>query len=284
MPAPTTVEDLWSLVWKSGLVEVEQLTAYSQNLQGPDAPDSPQELALRLIYDGLLTRFQAGQLLLGRWQGFTLGKYRLLERLGEGGMGAVYLAAHIHMRRRVALKVLPPDRCAEPMALERFYREARAAAALNHTNIARAHDVDHEGSLHFLVMEYVDGSSLQEIVSKTGPLSVPRALHYLRQAALGLQHAHENGLVHRDIKPGNLLVDRQGTVKLLDMGLARFFTDKNDNLTKELNAKCILGTADYIAPEQAMDSHNADIRSDIYSLGFTGYFLLAGSSPFGEGA
>ena len=286
MAAPATIEDLWGLLWKSGLVETQQLTAYGQKIQQENgaAPETAEQLAQRLILDGLVTRFQAGQLLLGRWQGFTLGKYRLLERLGEGGMGAVYLAAHIHMRRRVAIKVLPPDKCKEPAALERFYREARAAAALDHPNIARAHDVDHEGRLHFLVMEYVDGASLQDIVAKSGPLPVPRALHYLRQAALGLQHAHESGLIHRDIKPGNLLVDRQGVVKILDMGLARFFADKSDNLTKELDAQSILGTADYIAPEQAMDSHSADIRSDLYSLGFTGYFLLTGTTPFGDGS
>jgi eukaryotic-like serine/threonine-protein kinase len=285
MAEPATIDDFWNLLWKSGLVDTKQLTVYGQNLQNdPEPPESPGELALRLIQDGLVTRFQAGQLLLGRWQGFTLGKYRLLERLGEGGMGAVYLAAHVQMRRRVAIKVLPPDRRMEPAALERFYREARAAAALNHPNIAHAHDVDHEGNLHFLVMEYVDGSSLQEIVSKKGPLPVPRALHYLQQAALGLQHAHANGLIHRDIKPGNLLVDRHGVIKILDMGLARFFSDKSDNLTKELDAQSILGTADYIAPEQAMDSHSADIRADIYSLGFTGYFLLTGATPFSDGS
>src|SRR5207302_11244372 len=129
-----------------------------------------------------------------------------------------------------------------------------------------------DGKLHCLVMEYVDGPSLPEMVHRTGPLDVARACHYMAQAALGLQHAHEAGLVHRDVKPGNLLVDRGGTVKVLDLGLARFFNDDTDNITKK-HDESVLGTADYLAPEQALDS-NVDIRADIYSLGATFYFLL----------
>src|SRR5947209_1730504 len=137
--------------------------------------------------------------------------------------------------------------------------------------------------LLFLVMEHVDGASLQEIVKKAGPMNVLRAAHYMRQAALGLQHAHETaGLVHRDIKPGNILVDRTGTVKVLDMGLARFFHDETDDLTRKHDEN-VLGTADYLAPEQALDSHGVDIRADIYSLGATFYFLLTGNTPFNEG-
>ena len=132
-------------------------------------------------------------------------------------------------------------------------------------------------------MEHVDGASLQEIIKKTGPMDVLRACHYIRQAALGLQHAHETaGLVHRDIKPGNILVDRNGIVKILDMGLARFFHDEEDILTKKYDEN-VLGTADYLAPEQALDSHAVDIRADIYSLGATFYFCLTGRTPFAEG-
>ena len=166
--------------------------------------------------------------------------------------------------------------------IERFYREARAAAALDHPNIVRAYDIDREegepgqNTLHYLVMEFVDGASLQDIISRSGPLSPERAAHYIKQAAQGLQHAHEAGLVHRDIKPGNLLLDRTGTVKVLDLGLARFFEPGKDNVTERYDEKnAVLGTADYLAPEQARGDA-VDIRADIYSLGATFYFLLTG--------
>src|SRR5262249_23837346 len=186
-------------------------------------------------------------------------------------------------KRLVALKVLPTDKLAEPSSLERFVREARAAAALDHPNIVRAHDIDADGDLHFLVMEYVDGSSLQEIVKKFGPMDPVRTAHYIAQAAEGLQHAHEAGWIHRDVKPGNLLLDRSGTIKILDMGLARFFHDEAGGLTKKYEKNAVLGTADYLAPEQAVNSSDVDIRADIYSLGATLYFLLTGRGPFDQG-
>jgi serine/threonine protein kinase len=282
MAAPTTTEQFLELVCKSGLVEASALNNYlaSQTAAGA-LPADPSQLARALVRDGLLTRFQAEQLLTGKTKGFVLaGKYKLLEHLGSGGMGSVYLCEHISMRRRVAIKVLPIAHAKDQSYLERFYREARAVAALDHPNIVRAHDIDHDGNLHFLVMEYVDGASLQEIVSRHGPLSVARAANYISQAAWGLQHAHEAGLVHRDIKPGNILVDRSGTVKVLDMGLARFFHD-DDNLSKRFD-ETVLGTSDYLAPEQTLDS-NVDIRADIYSLGATFYFCLTGQTLFGEG-
>src|SRR5262249_29105231 len=170
-----------------------------------------------------------------------------------------------------------------PAVVERFEREARAVATLDHPSIVKVHDVDTDGELHYLVMEFVEGSTLHDIVKKKGPMDFLRAAHYVFQTALGLQHAHEAGLVHRDIKPGNLLLDRGGGVKILDLGLARFFHDQGDNLTREHDARSILGTADYLAPEQALDSHNVDIRADIYGLGMTFYYLLAGKAPFAEG-
>src|SRR6267378_2352289 len=197
-------------------------------------------------------------------------------------MGDVYLCEHIRMGRKVALKVLPRQQAEDPASLERFYREAKAVALLDHPNIVRAHDIDHEDKLHFLVLEFVDGVNLHDFVKKNGTLSPARAAHYIRQAALGLQHAHEAGLVHRDIKPGNLLLDRQGTVKLLDMGLARFFHEDKPEFIKEYEVGYIIGTGDYIAPEQIIDSR-VDIRADIYSLGGTLYYLLTGKSPFQDG-
>jgi serine/threonine protein kinase len=182
----------------------------------------------------------------------------------------------------VALKILPPSQSKDPDAVARFYREARAVACLNHPNIVRCHDIDCERDLHFIVLEYVDGSNMHDIVRRHGPMAIVRAAHYIRQAALGLQHAHESGLVHRDIKPGNILLDRNGVVKLLDMGLARFFDDEEENLSYDQEAGSALGTADYVAPEQVHDSR-VDIRADIYGLGVTFYYLLSGKSPFSQG-
>ena len=283
MPAPATIDDLLDLVQKSGVVDEARLKAHIQKLNESSAvPTEPSKLARVLVRDGLLTYFQAEQLLQGKWKRFTIGKYKVLERIGAGGMGQVFLCEHKLMRRRVAVKVLPTVKAEDPASRDRFYREARAVAAVDHPNLVRAYDIDQDENLHFLVMEYVDGTNLHDLVKKFGSLNTPRACHYIYGAAVGLQHAHEMGLVHRDIKPGNILVDRSGVVKILDMGLARFFHDEDDVLTKKYNED-VLGTADYLSPEQAVDSHSVDIRADIYSLGATFYFLLAGNQPFPEG-
>jgi serine/threonine protein kinase len=284
MSAPVTREEFLDLVRRSEVLEGERLESFAQSLSDSGtALDQPKIVAERMIKDGLLTVFQAKQILAGKWRRFRLsGKYKLLETIGAGGMGAVYLCKHIFMDRFVALKILPTDKLQDPSSLERFYREARAAGALDHPNIVRAYDIDQDDKTHFLVMEYVDGASLQEIVGKHGKMDPIRAANYIRQAALGLQHAHEAGLVHRDIKPGNLLVDRNGTVKVLDLGLARFFDARKDNVTERYDDGAVLGTADYLAPEQAM--HNkVDIRADIYSLGATFFFMLTGRAPFEDG-
>jgi WD40 repeat protein/tRNA A-37 threonylcarbamoyl transferase component Bud32 len=285
MPAPVSVDDFLELGYKAGLFDKTAIEAFRQRCEGNGpAPTSAGEVAAALMRDGLLTKFQADHLLNGKWRGFIIaGKYRLQQRVGAGGMGSVYLCEHIIMKQQRALKVLPASQAEDKAALDRFHREARAAGALDHPNIVRTFDIDHEDKLHFLVMEYVDGSNLQEIIKRFGPMDMLRAAHYIAQAAEGLQHAHEAGIVHRDIKPGNLLLDRTGTVKILDMGLARFFHDDRDQLTKQYDATSVLGTADYLAPEQALDSHAVDIRADIYSLGATLYYMLAGQSPFQDG-
>ncbi len=282
MSAPATIEEFLSVLDRTSLLEQKAVRDYVEGLRTSGRlPGDPKDLAKAMVRDGLLTFFQAQQVVQGKTKGFTIaGKYKLLEHLGEGGMGSVYLCEHVSMRRRVAIKVLPLAKAKDASYLERFYREARAVAALDHVHIVRAHDIDHDGKLHFLVMEYVDGSSLQQIVQKGGPMDVIRACHYIAQAALGLQAAHEAGLVHRDIKPGNILVDRNGLVKILDLGLARFFND-DDNLSKKYE-ETVLGTTDYLAPEQAVDS-SVDIRADVYSLGATFYYLLTGRTLFGEG-
>ena len=184
-------------------------------------------------------------------------------------MGAVYLCEHTLMHRLVAVKVLPMDKiAADKTAKERFYREARAAAALDHPNIVHAYDIDEADGLHFLVMEFVDGLSLQEIIAgyvqRRQFFDPIRAAHYIAQGAAGLTHAAEMNVIHRDIKPGNLLLDRSGGgERFWDMGLARFFDHRHDGLTQKYDDGCILGTADYLAPEQAMNDP-VDIRTDIY--------------------
>jgi serine/threonine protein kinase len=281
MPAPTTTNELLDLLHKSELVTTARLEAFL--CEFPPRGMQPRDLVKSLIHGGLITQFQGDQLLQGKWRGFTLGKYRVLERIGSGGMGTVYLCEHAMVGRKVAVKVLPTSQSNNPAALGRFYREARAAGVLDHPNLVKAHDIDQEGGLHFLVMDYVDGSSLQAIVSKFGPFSVPRAIEYTRQAAIGLAHAHGSGLIHRDIKPANIMLERNGTIRVLDLGLARFFNDNTDMLTVKYDDKHVLGTADYVAPEQALNSHDVDIRADIYSLGCTLYYCLTGQPPFPEG-
>jgi serine/threonine protein kinase len=282
MKVPSTVEAFLDLVRKSGLVEPFRLRASLEQFQTlPEKPTSAQEMAKLMLRYGILTRFQSEQLLSGRWRGFTMGKYTLLEWLGSGGMGYVYLAEHRYMRRLVALKVLPTTLAQERWFLECFYREAQAIASLDHPNIVRAYDIDYDGTLHYLVMEYVDGPSLQKLVGRHGPISPLRAAHYVRQAALGLQHAHDMGMVHRDMKPANVLLDRRGNIKLLDMGLAYFARMKEaESVAARELIKRMVGTDDYLAPEQILDSDNVDIRADIYGLGGTLYFLLTRKSPF----
>src|SRR5262245_1629614 len=287
---PATIDAFLDLVRKSGMVEDNVLALYMKGLSTQGVrPDKAHRLARRMIEDGLLTTFQAEQFLKGRYRGFAIGNYRILERIAHGGMGTVYLAEHIHMSRRMAVKVLPHELAKNQPVLERFYREARAAAALQHPNLIRATDVDCAEGVHYIVMEYIEGVNLQNLVDRRGPLSVERAANYIGQVACGLQFAHQvAGMVHRDIKPANLMLDRSGTVKILDMGLARmrgagFFNAQIDEITRKHNDQNVLGTADYIAPEQALDSQAADIRADIYSLGATFYFCLTGVPPFPEG-
>jgi serine/threonine protein kinase/WD40 repeat protein len=284
MTAPATIDDFLDVVRKSNQIDVDRLTAYlEQRRQTDTLPPDPRKLAALLIRDGLLTNFQAEQFLQGKYRGFHFGGYRILERLGVGGNGAVYLAEHEVMKRRAAIKILPSDLAGDPGVLERFRREAQAAAALDHPNIVRAYDFRQEGNVHFLVMEYVDGPNLEEVMRRNGPLAVAAACDYARQAAVGLQHAHEAGLVHRDVKPANLLVDGIGTVKVLDLGLARFSPNGAESLTKQFDENVVMGTADYLAPEQALNLHDVDHRADVYSLGATLYTLLAGEPPFHAG-
>ncbi|MFO0825774.1 MAG: serine/threonine-protein kinase [Gemmataceae bacterium] len=282
MPEPPRTGDaVLELVRKSALVADETLDAFVEQSASVLTDASPEAIAAQLVDAGHLTPFQAKAILLGKTRGFHLGPYRILDQIGSGGMGHVFLAEHEHMRRRVAVKVLPPRLALDKVMVERFYREARAVAALDHPNIIRAHDVACDRTTHYLVMEYVEGRSLaQRLAASQGPIPIGEACSYILQAAAALQHAHTKGVVHRDIKPGNILVDREGVVKVLDMGLARFFDDDRDRITEDLDKGTVMGTADYVAPEQLLDSATADNRADIYSLGATFYHLVTGRPPF----
>jgi serine/threonine protein kinase/WD40 repeat protein len=249
----------------------------------PEAKDSdPKVLGRVLLQRGWLTRFQISMAASGKGKELSIGAYRLLDKLGEGGMGQVFKARHKHMNRLVALKLMRKEKLSSVNSVQRFYQEVQAAAALVHPNIALAFDAGQAGSSHFFSMEFVDGPDLARLVREKGPLPVTQACDFIRQAALGLQHAHERGLVHRDVKPSNLLVSSEGgkpTVKILDLGLARLGDSfqKERGLTKMGQ---VIGTPDYLAPEQALDAHNVDTRADVYSLGCSLFFLLAGRAPY----
>ena len=272
-----------ALLNKSQLCENAKLKASLSELSrmAGGKPIKLDQLTTHLLEDGLISEWHIKKLVTGKYKGFFLGKYKLLRLLGTGGMSTVYLAQHTIFDQQRAIKVLPRDRVADKTYLQRFFREGRAAAALNDKNIVRVYDIGNEGDTHYLVMEYVKGEDIYEMVKKRGPLPFDRSIDYMIQALTGLQHAHDTELVHRDVKPANLLVTEDGVVKILDLGLALFQED-DSSLTVMHNER-VLGTADYLSPEQAVDSHNLDHRSDIYSAGCTLYFMLTGKPPFFEG-
>jgi serine/threonine protein kinase len=272
MPIPGNAQEFLSVVEKSGLLRQTELEDYRFRTTADPSP--PDRVAKWMLMEGRLTPFQVGLLLAGKSRPFFVGPYKVLSRIGNGSMGVVYLCEHRETHSRAAVKVLQNRRVADEVALERFQREARAAAALNHPNVVHAVGFGRDNHVHYLAMEYIDGRSLKDCVRAEGPLPAAQAAEYLRQAALGVQYAHEAGLIHRDIKPSNLMIDRQGTVKLLDLGLARF-SESDIDLTRGAP----LGSMVYTAPEQALDSHAVDVRADIYSLGATFYFAITGRPP-----
>lgn len=278
MPPPATANEFLDLVRKSGVLNDEKF----QDLfpDDSDLPADPRECAQRLVKAELLTTYQATQLLAGKSRGFCLGPYKIQRPLGQGGMGTVYLAEHEELNRKVALKVLHGDKAMDKLVLERFLREARAAAALDHPNIVRIHDVGQQGTIRYLVMEYVAGETLEALLQKGGAMGLSRGVDYVSQAAAGLQHAYEKGFIHRDIKPANLMLTTDGVIKILDMGLARSTTQERDKLTEALDEGSVTGTPDFISPEQAMNVATVDIRADIYSLGATFFALVTGKPPF----
>ncbi|MFH1924443.1 MAG: serine/threonine-protein kinase, partial [Planctomycetota bacterium] len=292
---PVSLEQFVDNLIASGLFAAAELAAFQDKLAPDKRPKDAQGLARELNRAGKLTKYQAAQVYQGKAKGLVLGDYVILDEIGHGGMGQVFKAWRREMERTVALKILPAKRVESRASVERFHREVKAAARLEHPNIVAAYDAGEAEGIHFLVMQYVEGQDLAHVVAERGPLPVEEAVDYVIQAARGLEYAHRQGVVHRDIKPGNLLLDSEGTVKVLDLGLARiregtgaFFAEKGacpptppatapDALTQSGQ---VMGTYDYMAPEQAQDTHSADHRADIYSLGCTLFRLLTGRKPY----
>lgn len=278
-PVPSAHEFLHYLS-ESKLIPPLELDAFLNQHRGIEEGDATA-LIDTLLDQGRLNEFQVSRLVVGQTFGLMLGHYRIVERLGAGGMGVVYKAEHIHMKRTVALKILATEDDRSSVFLQRFYSEMQALAVLRHPNIVLAFDAGEVDIpyastkvLRYLVMEYVTGRNLEQFVLDEGALGIAQACQYVRQVAEGLRHAHEHGLVHRDIKPSNLLVTPQDQVKILDFGLARLCRRRCTE------AHAMLGTVDYMAPEQARDARAVDIRADLYGLGGVLYWLLAGQKPF----
>ncbi|MEL7497969.1 MAG: serine/threonine-protein kinase [Planctomycetota bacterium] len=286
MSEPSSAKSFLRLLEMSGIVDKEDLKpaiqSINQRRKETGAAITANSLSQHLIESGLITNWHAEYLLSGKYKGFFLGKYKLQGHLGTGGMSKVYLAEHKISGHLRAIKVLPSKKVADKSYLDRFYLEARAAASLNHPNVVRIYDICQEGNTHYMVMEYVKGKDLAEVIDEQGPLQFENAARYIMEAAEGLRHAHERELVHRDIKPANLLLTEKSSVKILDLGLALVNQDDSQSLTVLYNEK-VMGTADYLSPEQAVNSHNVDHRADIYSLGCTLYYLLAAHPPFPDG-
>jgi serine/threonine-protein kinase len=240
-----------------------------------------RELANELVRRELLTAWQADMLLQGKHRGFRLGQFRILQPLGQGGMGKVFLAEHETMCRRGAIKILPRRYEGDADLLHRFRLEAIAVARLDHPNIVRVWDFNKDmrygKAIYYLAMEYIEGPDLQRMVEEYGPLSYRTAAGCIAQAAEGLAHVHHAGFVHRDVRPANLMVDLHGVLKILDLGLTMFM---DSPLAGAEVGQSAVGTADYVAPEQVLDSESVDCRADIYALGYTFYFLLTGRRPF----
>src|SRR5215213_2527496 len=268
----------WRTALQSGLIDETALRACWEALpvEKRGAEQLDRRLARQAVQAGKLTLWQAQQLLSGRSSGFKIDRYVLLDMIGQGGMGRVYLARDSRLNRHVALKILSPERVNNPRAIARFQREARVGAQLQHENLVRIYDEGESNGKCYLVMEYIEGRTIGSMIAESGPMPPSIAARLARQVALGLEHAQQKGLIHRDVNPYNILVTRDGTAKLTDLGLAIDLAEQVP-VTRE---GATVGTFDYISPEQARHSHSVDTRSDIYSLGCTLFHMLTGRVPF----
>lgn len=265
----------------SGLLSQDELEAVLTELRAAGASEdvSDERLGERLVAAGRLNSWQVEQLRNGRTK-FNLGPYyHVIDSIGQGGMGQVFKAEHTIMGRIVAVKVLPRSR-STPEAIANFRREIRTLGQLDHENLVRAYDAGQDGNVHFLVTEYVPGTDLRRLIRAGSPLTMQQAASIISQSAQGLEHAHSKGLIHRDVKPANLLVSPEGKVKVSDLGLAGYFNESEEN--DQFDGK-VVGTADYLAPETILQPDVMDKRSDIYSLGCTLYYAVTGKVPFPGG-
>jgi serine/threonine protein kinase len=278
-----SVDSFLKTVQRSGLFDAPQIQALRDSAP-PEVRNEARPLADHLVEIGKLSRFQAGKLLQGVTLGLALGSFHVLAPIGKGGMGAVYLARDIRNQGLVAVKVLPPKRArAQERLLARFRREMEVCTRVSHAHLTRTIEVGVHLGVNYIAMEYIPGQNLYKLINETGPTTVARAARMFSEASLGLAHAHSQGLIHRDLKPSNIIVMPDDRVKVLDLGLALIQGESEAERTIVGGAGYVVGTLDYLAPEQAEDAFRVDSRADIYSLGCTLYFTLVGKPPFPGG-
>jgi serine/threonine protein kinase/formylglycine-generating enzyme required for sulfatase activity len=280
--APRTIEDFLRCLAASKLMDAGAASQFLQSLPLPERPTDAKACASVFVSKGKLTAYQARAIYQGKPHGLLIADREILDLIGKGGMGNVYKVRYRRLDRIEAMKLIAPQKLDSADAKLRFQREARAAARLNHPNVVATYDAGEAGNVHFLTMEYVEGCDLAQMVKERGPMTMEHAIGCILQAAAGLEAAHAKEIIHRDIKPHNLLLDRNGKVKVLDMGLARF-TDTHESLKSQqglTQSGQVMGTVDYMSPEQSLDTHNVGPASDVYSLGCTLHYLLTGKTPF----